>query len=144
MSRIQLALNVADLDASIDFYRTMFDTEPHKVRAGYANFEITEPPLKLVLIEVPAHDRGHGVSGALNHLGIEESVSQSVAQHADRLQATGLIDSAETDAVCCYATQDKIWLHDPAGVPWEYYAITDDAPATIEPMRINQEDRADA
>lgn len=137
MSRIQLALSVADLDASIDFYRTMFATDPHKVRPGYANFEIVDPPLKLVLIEVPADQRGHGVEGGLNHLGVEETSPAKVAEHTDRLRQTGLITREETDTVCCYAAQDKIWLQDPAGVPWEFYAITDDAPDESAGMRID-------
>jgi catechol-2,3-dioxygenase len=131
VSRVQLALNVSDLDASIEFYSTMFATTPHKVRPGYANFEIAEPPLKLVLIEVSDADRGSGVTSALNHLGIEEESPVRITEHSVRLRETGLIASEESDTVCCYATQDKIWLNDPHGVPWEFYAITNDAPELV-------------
>jgi len=137
MSRVQLALNVSDLASAIDFYRTVFATEPHKLKPGYANFEIVDPPLKLVLIEVDEAERGHGASGALNHLGVEEVSSTQVHHHTERLRVTGLISREEAATVCCYAEQDKIWLQDPNGVPWEYYAITDDAPDEGSGMRIN-------
>src|SRR6478735_8045756 len=90
MSRVQLALNVSDLEASVAFYSTMLGAEPHKRRPGYANFAIDEPALKLVLIEVPAGDRGEGVAGALNHLGIEVASAQDVEDSAARLSAAGL------------------------------------------------------
>lgn len=129
MSRVQLALNVSDLDASVAFYTELFKTAPHKLRPGYANFAIAEPPLKLVLIEVPAEERAHGTVGALNHLGVEVESSQDVADSANRLRAAGLAAFDETDTTCCFAVQDKVWLQDPAGAPWEVYAITDDDPA---------------
>src|SRR4029078_8803262 len=93
------------------------------------NFAIAEPPLKLVLIEVPAEDRAHGVAGALNHLGVEVAWSRDVADSAGRLRAAGLATFDETDTTCCYALQDKVWVHDPAGAPWEGYTVKDDAPA---------------
>jgi len=128
LSRVQLALNVADLDASIAFYQAMLGTAPHKTRPGYANFEVSNPPLKLVLMEVPAADRGTGTAGALNHLGIEMPSSDAVADTLARWAGDGLTVRPEDDTVCCYARQDKGWIHDPAGTPWEAYAITDDNP----------------
>lgn len=129
MSRVQLALNVSDLEASIAFYSTLFGVEPHKRRPGYANFAVAEPPLKLVLIEVPADQRGTGVTGALNHLGVEvEDVAQVDAQ-AGRLREAGLAALDEKDTTCCYALQDKVWVNDPAGAPWEIYTVKDDDPA---------------
>ena len=128
-SRVQLALNVSDLDASIAFYRRLFGVEPHKLRPGYANFAIAEPPLKLVLIEVPEAERGTGTVGALNHLGIEVASTAEVTAHADRLRDEGLVAVDEMDTTCCYALQDKVWVHDPAGAPWEVYTVKDDDPA---------------
>jgi len=128
MSRVQLALNVSDLEASVAFYSTMFGVEPHKRRPGYANFAIENPPLKLVLIEVTESDRGTGVTGALNHLGVEVFSGEEVTQAAQRLQSAGLATFDETDTTCCYALQDKVWVHDPAGAPWEVYVVKDDNP----------------
>ena len=133
MSRVQLALNVSDLEASIAFYSTLFGVEPHKRRPGYANFAITEPALKLVLIEVPADDRGTGVTGALNHLGIEVEAVEQVEAQAGRLREAGLAAFDEKDTTCCYALQDKVWVHDPAGAPWEIYTVKDDDPANPQP-----------
>lgn len=129
MSRLQLALNVADLEASVAFYSAMFGAEPHKRRPGYANFAIEDPPLKLVLIEVPASDRGTGSAGALNHLGIEVFSSEEVTDAATRFTESGMATFDETDTTCCYALQDKVWVHDPAGAPWEVYVVKDDNPA---------------
>ncbi|NQU36323.1 MAG: VOC family protein [Actinobacteria bacterium] len=134
MSRVQLALNVADLESSVAFYSTMFGTAPHKLRPGYANFQITEPPLKLVLIETTEEARGAGVNGALNHLGVEVDTSGDVHAALGRLQEAGLAVSEELDTTCCYSQQDKVWVHDPAGAPWEVYTITDDNPASTEDM----------
>jgi len=133
MSRVQLALNVSDLESSVEFYSTMFGTQPHKRRPGYANFEITEPPLKLVLIETTDDVRGSGVGGALNHLGIEVESADEVHAALGRLQDAGLAVSEELDTTCCYAQQDKVWVHDPAGAPWEVYTITDDNPVATNP-----------
>ena len=129
MSRVQLALNVADLEGSIAFYSTMFATQPHKRRPGYANFEITDPPLKLVLIEVPEGERGSGTQAALNHLGVEVATPGEVSATADGLASAGLDTVIEDATTCCYAVQDKVWVHDPAGTPWEVYTILDDDPA---------------
>lgn len=130
MSRVQLALNVADLEASIQFYSTLLQVEPHKRRPGYANFEVSEPALKLVLVETPQEARGSGVAGALNHLGIEVESPTQVHDALARFQTDGLAVSEEMDTNCCYAQQDKVWVHDPAGTPWEVYTITDDDPSS--------------
>jgi catechol 2,3-dioxygenase-like lactoylglutathione lyase family enzyme len=120
MSRVQLALNVSDLDTAVDFYRKLFATEPAKVRPGYANFAIAEPPLKLVLIE------GHGAPGTLNHLGVEvESTEQVGAAHA-RLTDVGLATATEDQVSCCFAVQDKVWVDAPDGEPWEIYTVLAD------------------
>jgi catechol 2,3-dioxygenase-like lactoylglutathione lyase family enzyme len=127
---MQLALNVADLEASVAFYSRLFGSEPHKRRPGYANFAIADPPLKLVLFEVTADERGTGVAGALNHLGVEVADPQAVARHTERLRGEGLDTLEEIDTTCCHALQDKVWVHDPAGAPWEVYTVKDDNPAT--------------
>jgi catechol-2,3-dioxygenase len=129
VSRIQLALNVSDLEASVAFYSQLFAAQPHKRRPGYANFAIGEPPLKLVLIEVPADQRGSGVVGALNHLGVEVESTAEVDASAARLAEAGLATFGEHDTTCCYALQDKVWVQDPAGAPWEVYTVKDDNPA---------------
>lgn len=127
-SRVQLALNVSDLEGSVAFYTSLFGTHPHKRRPGYANFEVVDPPLKLVLIEVPAGERGTGTAGALNHLGVEVPTTDRVVDELKRIEGAGLTVDREDDTVCCFARQDKGWIHDPAGTPWEYYTITDDDP----------------
>ena len=124
MSRLQLALNVDDLETSIAFYSTLFGTEPHKRRPGYANFAIAEPPLKLVLIESP------GSGGSINHLGVEVEDVDTVDAEVTRLAAAGLATTEERGTTCCYAKQDKFWVQGtPDGERWEVYTITDDAPA---------------
>ncbi len=128
MSRVQLALNVADIDAAVDFYSKLFDAEPAKRRPGYANFAIAEPPLKLVLIENPAA-RGEGVAGALNHLGVEVSSPEEVQAATRRLAGQGLDPEVQESTTCCYAVQDKAWVSDPDGAPWEVYTVLADAPA---------------
>jgi len=120
MSRVQLALNVDDLDAAVAFYSKLFATEPAKLRAGYANFAIAEPPLKLVLFEQP------GQGGTLNHLGVEVDSSDDVAASAARLSADGLHTATEDDVACCYARQDKVWVNGPSGEPWEIYTVLAD------------------
>ncbi len=121
MSRVQLALNVADLDAAVDFYGRLFGTEPAKVRPGYANFAIAEPPLKLVLIE------GTGEPGTLNHLGVEVESTDDVRAATGRLQDAGLPTAVEDEVSCCYAVQDKVWVEAPDGEPWEIYTVLADA-----------------
>jgi catechol 2,3-dioxygenase-like lactoylglutathione lyase family enzyme len=121
MSRVQLALNVSDLDAAIDFYSRLFDTAPAKVRPGYANFAVTEPPLKLVLIE------GGGAPGSLNHLGVEVETSERVGAAQVRLAGQGLATASEDEVTCCYAVQDKVWVDSPDGTAWEIYTVLADA-----------------
>ena len=133
MSRVQLALNVTDLEASIAFYSAVFGVEPHKRRPGYANFAVVEPPLKLVLIETDEATRGEGAAGALNHLGVEVESPAGVTAARERISAAGLASFDEEDTTCCYALQDKVWVHDPAGAPWEFYVVKDDDPADGRP-----------
>jgi catechol 2,3-dioxygenase-like lactoylglutathione lyase family enzyme len=121
MSRVQLALNVDDLDESIAFYSMLFNTAPAKVKPGYANFAVAEPPLKLVLIENP----GHG--GTLNHLGVEVESSDAVHAEIARLANAGLFTDEEIGTTCCFATQDKVWVTGPAGEKWEVYTVLVDA-----------------
>jgi catechol 2,3-dioxygenase-like lactoylglutathione lyase family enzyme len=121
MSRVQLALNVDDLDAAITFYCKLFNTEPAKVKDGYANFVIAEPPLKLVLLEDP----GHG--GTLNHLGVEVQSSDTVHAEIGRLAGVGLLTEEELGTTCCFATQDKVWVTAPGGEKWEVYTVLADA-----------------
>ncbi len=119
MARVQLALNVSDLEAAVDFYKRLFAAEPAKLRPGYANFAISEPPLKLVLIE------GDG-GGTLNHLGVEVTSPREVDSASERLQDEGLSTAREDGVTCCYARQDKVWVQDPDGAPWEVYTILED------------------
>jgi catechol 2,3-dioxygenase-like lactoylglutathione lyase family enzyme len=128
VSRVQLALNVSDLDEAIDFYSKLFGTAPAKVRPGYANFVIADPPLKLVLME-GAEARGSGVGGALNHLGIEVMDPSEVAEASRRLAGEGLATLDQSETTCCFAVQDKVWVKDPDGAPWEVYTVLSDAPA---------------
>ena len=122
MSRIQLALNVDDLDAAVAFYSTLFASEPAKRRPGYANFAIADPPLKLVLFENAA------ATGSLNHLGVERTSTEEVAEQAARLRAAGLTLDEEEGSVCCYARQDKHWVTGPDGQRWENYVVLSDTP----------------
>ncbi|OBI69435.1 ArsI/CadI family heavy metal resistance metalloenzyme [Mycobacterium sp. E796] len=121
MSRVQLALNVDDLDEAIMFYSKLFNTEPAKVKPGYANFAIAEPPLKLVLLENP----GHG--GTLNHLGVEVETAEEVHAEIDRLASGGMLPEEQIGTTCCYATQDKAWVTGPAGERWEVYTVLSDS-----------------
>ncbi len=127
MSRVQLALNVSDLDEAVAFYSRLFSAQPAKRRPGYANFAIAEPPLKLVLIE-NAGGRGKGVTGALNHLGVEVETPGEVRSATSRLSSEGLDPRLEESTTCCYAVQDKAWVTDPDGAPWEVYTVLADAP----------------
>ncbi|MFG3229054.1 ArsI/CadI family heavy metal resistance metalloenzyme [Kitasatospora sp. NPDC048194] len=131
MSRVQLALRVADLEGSIAFYSRLFGTEPTKRRPGYANFAIAEPPLKLVLIEGDA-----GEDTRLDHLGVEVTTTEQVAAATTRLKEAGLATfedggtsrpKAGGDTSCCYALQDKVWVHGPGKEPWEVYVVKADA-----------------
>lgn len=127
MSRVQLALNVSDLDAAVDFYSKLFSAEPAKRRPGYANFAITEPPLKLVLIENRS-GRGTGVNAALNHLGVEVESPEEVQAATTRFSAAGIATEVQESTTCCHAVQDKTWVTDPDGAPWEVYTVLADAP----------------
>jgi catechol 2,3-dioxygenase-like lactoylglutathione lyase family enzyme len=122
MTRIHLSLNVTDLARAVAFYEAFLGVAPHKTRPGYVNFEVDEPPLKLALNEHP-EPQGRG---ALNHLGFQVGTPEAVLAVKERLQARGLATFDEMDTTCCYARQDKIWVHDPDGNPWEVYALTDD------------------
>lgn len=119
-SRVQLALNVSDVDEAVDFYSRLFATGPAKRKPGYANFEIAEPPLKLVLIEAPE-------GGTLNHLGVETMDAAEVLAAEARLSGTGLATTGVDDTVCCYATKTETWVTDPDGAKWEWYVKTGDA-----------------
>jgi catechol 2,3-dioxygenase-like lactoylglutathione lyase family enzyme len=121
MSRVQLALNVDDLDQAIEFYSTLFNTAPAKVKEGYANFAVAEPPLKLVLIENP------GQGGTLNHLGVEVESSNTVHAEISRLSDAGLFTDEEIGTTCCFALQDKVWVTGPAGEKWEVYTVVADS-----------------
>jgi catechol 2,3-dioxygenase-like lactoylglutathione lyase family enzyme len=127
MSRVQLALNVTDIHSAVEFYSKLFGTQPAKREAGYANFAILDPPLKLILME-RTDARGHGIEGTLNHLGIEVETPSEVATASDRLSGAGLETDVQMETTCCFAVQDKVWVHDPDGAPWEVYAVLADAP----------------
>jgi catechol 2,3-dioxygenase-like lactoylglutathione lyase family enzyme len=129
MSRVQLAINVTNLESSIAFYSKLLSIEPAKIRPGYANFAVSDPPLKLVLIE-QAGDRGHGVEGALNHLGVECESPDEVAVSAARLSGQGMTTDIQESTTCCYALQEKVWVDDPDQVPWEIYSVLADADGT--------------
>lgn len=126
MSRVQLALNVDDIDQAVAFYSKLFDAEPAKRRPGYANFAIAEPPLKLVLLENP------GQGGSLNHLGVEVASTDQVIAATRRFMTRGLETRIEDGTTCCYALQDKVWVTGPGGEPWEVYTVLADAGAELE------------
>jgi lactoylglutathione lyase len=132
MKRIQLAINVDDLQSSIDFYSTLFDAQPAKVRPGYANFSIAQPPHKLVLIEQP------GQGGSLNHLGVEVGDVDTVDAEQTRLAQRGLATLDERGTTCCYAKQDKFWVEGtPDGERWEVYTVLADSATFSEPAEAN-------
>lgn len=120
MSRIQLALNVSNIDDAVEFYSKLFNTEVTKRKPGYANFAISQPPLKLVLIE------GEG-GGSLNHLGVEVETAEEVEAAEGRLSTHGVKASGIDDTMCCYALKTETWVEDPDGAPWEFYVKTGDA-----------------
>lgn len=134
MSRIQLALNVDDLDTAIAFYSTLFATEPAKVKPGYANFAIANPPLKLVLLESP------GKGGTLNHLGIEVESSDAVHAEIARLTGEGMFTEEEIGTTCCFATQDKVWVTGPGGERWEVYTVLADSETFFAPIPVDTAD----
>ena len=121
MSRLQLALNVSNLNEAIEFYSKYFNTTPAKVREGYANFAIDEPPLKLVLFENAA------APGSINHMGVEFFDQESVVAEVGRLQEVGVLPTEVAETTCCYAVQDKAWVDAPDGLKWESYVVLADA-----------------
>ncbi|ALR11764.1 ArsI/CadI family heavy metal resistance metalloenzyme [Mycobacteroides saopaulense] len=121
MSRVQLALNVDDLDASIEFYSKLFGTQPAKRKPGYANFAIDSPPLKLVLLENP------GSGGTINHLGVQVESSEQVHAEIARLTEAGMFTEEEIGTTCCFATQDKVWVTAPDKEKWEIYTVLADS-----------------
>jgi catechol 2,3-dioxygenase-like lactoylglutathione lyase family enzyme len=127
VSRVQLALRVADLEAAVDFYSRLFDTTPAKRRPGYANFALAEPPLKLVLLEGEP-----GEPTRMDHLGVEVGTTAEVGAATDRLAAAGLATRPEGDTTCCYALQDKVWVTGPGGEPWEVYTVKGDDRPDLE------------
>jgi len=126
--RLQLALNVDDLEQAIDFYSKMFAAPVHKRKPGYANFAIDNPPLKLVLFERP------GSGERINHLGVEVFRDEDVAAATERLEASGIDYLLEQETRCCHATQNKVWATQPQGLRWEWYRITDDTDALFESL----------
>ena len=131
--RLQLALNVSDIDAAVEFYSKMFGVEPNKRKPGYANFAIEAPPLKLVLFEIPDADE------RLNHLGVEVFGEEDVGAATQRLRAAGMETSIEDETTCCYAKADKVWATEPDGMRWEWYRVLEDSetfgemPAALAP-----------
>jgi catechol 2,3-dioxygenase-like lactoylglutathione lyase family enzyme len=138
MSRVQLALNVSDLDKAIDFYSKLFGVEPAKVRPGYANFAVADPPLKLVLIECSGHP------GSLNHLGVEVEDTAAVSSAQARLAEQDLATATEEGVMCCYAVQDKAWVDDPDGAPWEIYTVLGDAEVPAGELRASEPSQSSA
>jgi catechol 2,3-dioxygenase-like lactoylglutathione lyase family enzyme len=120
--RVQLALDVDSLDEAVAFYTALLGTPPAKLRPGYANFTVAQPPLKLVLLENP------GRGGSLNHLGVEVPDRETVHAEIDRLSSAGLVTEEERAATCCFATQDKVWVTGPGGERWEVYTVLADSP----------------
>src|ERR1700736_1812856 len=121
MSRVQLALNVDNLDEAVKFYSKLFNTQPAKLKHGYANFAIADPALKLVLLQNP------GKGGTINHLGVEVESSDTVHAEIARLTGEGLFTDEEIGTTCCFATQDKVWVTGPAGEKWEVYTVLSDS-----------------
>jgi len=118
MSRVQLSLNVSDLDTAVTFYTRLLGTAPAKLRPGYANFALEDPPLKLVL-----NAPGNGPAGTINHLGVEVVTTAEVTRAEARLAAAGVPVDPQPGTDCCYARQDKVWARDPDGLAWEYYTV---------------------
>lgn len=123
MGRLQLALNVENRDEAVEFYSKLFDAKPNKIEPGYANFALSDPPLKLVLIENPGGDE------RLNHLGVEVETSQEVNDAHARLTASELDAAAGENVECCFALKDETWVHDPDGAAWEIYTVLADVPS---------------
>lgn len=137
MTRVQLALNVPNLEESVEFYSKLFATAPAKVLPGYANFAVDDPPLKLVLIEDATR-----VPGSLNHLGVEVGSTDEVASAQARLESAGVATEAEEQVTCCYALQDKVWAVGPGGAHWEFYTVLSDAEMPDGRLRADDESQA--
>ena len=120
MSRLQLAINVTDLDKAVEFYSRLFDTAPAKVKPGYANFAIADPPVKLVLFEGPE-------GATLNHLGVEVESAEEVLTAERRLSEAGLETTGVDETICCFAEKAETWVVDPDGARWEWYVKSGDA-----------------
>jgi catechol 2,3-dioxygenase-like lactoylglutathione lyase family enzyme len=139
MSRVQLALNVDDVEVATAFYAKLFGVEPAKTRPGYANFAIADPPLKLVLLEKP------GSGGTLNHLGVEVASVDEVDAEQTRLAAIGLASTEERDSTCCHAEQTKFWVENtPGGERWEVYTVLADSPTFFGDAASAAADSSDA
>jgi len=126
MAKVHISLRVKDIDASVKFYSAFLGCAPHKVRPGYANFDLVEPPLKLALNESPCDG-----TGSLDHLGFVVESREAVQSARERMVAAGLTTFSEEEVTCCYATQDKVWVTDPDGHSWEVYVLLDDAPEAL-------------
>jgi catechol 2,3-dioxygenase-like lactoylglutathione lyase family enzyme len=126
MKRVQLALNVSNLEEAVDFYSKFFRAQPAKVRPGYANFALDDPPLKLVLMEQV------GEPGTINHLGVEVFSTEDVVEATNYLSEIGLATEVEDQTTCCYALQDKVWVNGPDGARWEVYTVLADASDVVE------------
>jgi uncharacterized glyoxalase superfamily protein PhnB len=125
--RVQLALNVENLDEAVDYYSKLFGAKVNKRKPGYANFAIDEPPLKLVLLEVP------GAAERLNHLGVEVFEQGDVDAAIARLSGAGIAGAVEIERTCCHAVQNKVWSSDPQGARWEFYRVVADSEAFAAP-----------
>ena len=119
--KAHLAINVRDVEKSIEFYKKMFDIEPSKVRTGYAKFDVANPPLNFTLNQVAFSD-----SGALSHLGIQVATTDDVVAVRDQWKEKGLVPREEMQTTCCYALQDKAWVFDPDGNEWEVFVVLKD------------------
>lgn len=135
--RLQLALNVEDIDAAVGFYSKLFGAEPARRRPGYANFAIDEPPLKLVLFEAP------GAGGTVNHLGVETETAEEVVAAEQRLRTAGLETTSIDDTLCCYAGKTETWVTDTEGIGWEWYVRTGDS-ETFENVIVGSRPRDDS
>ena len=133
--RLQLALNVSDLDEAVDFYTKMFGTEPYKVKPGYANWEVENPPLKLVVFE-----RSDAESGSINHLGVETDSADEVVAAEARLSSAGLETSGIDETICCFAEKVETWVHAPDGNRWEWYVKQADHENQLENLVVGEHD----
>ena len=136
--RLQLALNVTDLEEAVEFYTRMFDTPPYKIKPGYANWEIANPPLKLVIFERPDAE-----PGSINHLGVETETAAEVVAAESRIAATGLVTSGIDDTICCFAEKVETWVQGPQGHKWEWYVKQADHETQLDNVIVSHDDTAD-